>query len=215
MTTETDPRSSRRSTSVGRLLEPLFVLLAFAAAGAVAGWFWERWWTPITGVVVDGTWIPGYRPRGEEFVFDFPSLEGFFDGTAQYVVLGLVGGLLLGILCGLLGRHSELVMLAAALLGSALAGFVAYRLGTSLGPVDPTTLESSLPDGSVLPADLSVPGASPFVAWPLGALVGLGGVYLLTVTTRPGDTQPDRVDEAAPEVVPERSVVGGAGRATS
>jgi hypothetical protein len=216
MTTETAERSGRPPTTVGRLLEPLLVLLAFAAAGALAGWWWERWWTPITGVVVDGTWIAGYRPQGEQFVFDFPSLEGFFDGTAQYVVLGLGGGLLLGILCGLLGRRSELVMLVAVVLGSALAGFVAYRLGTSLAPVDPVTLESSLPDGTVLPAGLSVPGTSPFVAWPLGALLGLGGTYLLTVTTttRPGGTETDHAD-AAPEAVPEGSAVGTAGRAPS
>ncbi len=172
-----------RSRLLGQLLEPLVVLAVFAAAGAAAGWLWERWWTPTAGVVIDGTWIPGYRPQGDVFVFDFPSLEGFFDATAQYVVIGVAAGLVLGVAVSLLGRRSELVMLVAVVLGSALASLIAYRLGTHLGPVDPTTLEASAPDGTALPAALAVPGRSPFVAWPLGALIGLGLTYLFTSAT--------------------------------
>jgi hypothetical protein len=178
--TPTSAVRARRRGVLPQVLEPLLVVLVFAAAGAGGGWLWERWWTPIRGVVVDGTWIAGYRAEGDAFVFDFPSLEGFFAGTAQYVVIGLVAGAVLGAACALLGRRSELVMLLAVVVGSAVAGLVAYRLGTALGPVDPTTLEAARPDGTILPSELSVPGASPFVAWPLGALLGLAAVYLLT-----------------------------------
>lgn len=167
---------------LGQVAELLLVVCLFVAAGAIAGWLWERWWTPITGVVVDGTWVAGYRPEGDGFVFDFPSLEGFFDGTAQYVVIGVLTGLVLGVACGLLGRRSELVMLVAVVVGSVLAGFVAYRLGTHLGPPDPTTLETAAPDGTLLPGELTIEGASPFVAWPLGALLGLSVTYLLTTS---------------------------------
>jgi hypothetical protein len=175
--------STGRSRPLGQVLEPLLVLTAFAGAGAFVGWIWERWWTPTVGVVVDGTWVPGYRAEGDLFVFDFPSLEGFFDGTAMYVVLGVAAGVLLGVLCSLLGRRSELVMLVAVTAGSALASLVAYRLGTHLGPVDPTTLEADAATGTVLPAALSIKGASPFVAWPLGSLLGLCVTYLLTAVT--------------------------------
>lgn len=171
---------ARSTGPLGQVVETVLVLGVFALAGAVGGWLWERWWTPISGVVVDGTWVAGYRAQGDSFVFDFPSLQGFFAGTAQYVVIGLVAGLVLGVLAGLLGRRSELMMLAAVVVGSAVAGLVAYRLGTHLGPVDPTTLERTAADGTVIPGDLSIDGRSPFVAWPLGALLGLCITYLLT-----------------------------------
>ena len=88
--------STGRPRLLGQVLEPLLVLAVFAGAGAAVGWIWERWWTPTVGVVVDGTWVPGYRAEGDLFVFDFPSLEGFFDGTAMYVVLGVAAGVLIG-----------------------------------------------------------------------------------------------------------------------
>ena len=190
---------TRRRRFLGQVGELLLVLAVFAAAGALAGWLWERWWSPITGVVVDGTWVAGYRPEGDGFVFDFPSLENFFDGTAQYVVIGVLGGLALGVVFSLLGRGSELVMLLAVVLGSALAGYVAYRLGTHLGPPDPTTLEATAADGTTLPGDLTIEGASPFVAWPLGALIGLSVTYLLTTSrasTAPRSGQRLWVDES-------------------
>jgi hypothetical protein len=174
------PRSGERSGAVRQLVEPLVVLLTFGAAGAGAGWLWERWWTPTSGVVVEGTWVPGYRAQGDQFVFDFPSLEGFFDGTAQFVIIGVLAGLVLSVLCALLGKRSELVMLVAVAGGAVLATLIAYRLGTHLGPVDPTSLQAAAPTGTVLPANLSIEGASPFVAWPLGALLGLSVTYLLT-----------------------------------
>lgn len=217
MTPHEDPSALQRPRLLGQVLEPLLVLLAFAGAGAGAGWLWERWWTPTLGVVVDGTWVPGYRMEGDQFVFDFPSLEGIFDGTAQYVVLGLAGGLVLGVLFALLGRRSEIVMLVAVLGGSLLAGFIAYRLGTHLGPIDPTMLEAGAEDATVLPAALTIEGSSPFIAWPLGALVGLCVTYLLTSgSTEPkarGSDDPRWLERTAP-LVDEGSAPEESGRPT-
>lgn len=217
MTSETDAAAGRRSSSLlGDLLEPLVVVALFAGAGAAAGWLWERWWNPIGGVVVDGTWVAGYRPVGDTFVFDFPSLKGFFDSTAEYVVIGVVAGLVLGVLCSLLGRRSEIVMLAAVVIGAALAGFVAYRLGTHLGPVDPATLEADAADGTALPSSLTISGASPFVAWPLGALLGLALTYLLTVgRVGDGGVPPDADWAERPSWLDEGSTGTRSGTATS
>lgn len=211
-----DNTAPQRPTVLGHVLEPLLVLLVFAVAGVGAGWVWERWWTPTIGVVIEGTWVPGYRMQGEQFVFDFPSLEGFFDATAQYVVLGVGAGLLLGVLCALLGRRSEIVMLGAVLGGSVLAGYIAYRLGVHLGPVDPTLLETRVDDATVLPAALDLEGASPFVAWPLGALVGLCVTYLLTsasATSHRRETEDPRwLERTSP--LDRGSALDGVGRPT-
>lgn len=191
--TESRGTRAREGFSVGQVLEPLVVLTLFAAAGAGAGWLWERWWAPIGGVVVDGTWNPGYRQVGDGFVFDFPSLQGIFDGTAQYVVIGVGAGLVLGVLCSRLGRRSEIVMLLAVMGGCALASLISYRLGTHLGPADPAGLQAAAPDGTALPSSLSIQGASPFVAWPLGALIGLSLTYLLTAAK--GEPPPSGDDD--------------------
>lgn len=165
---------------VRQVLEVLAVLVVFAAAGLAAGWLWERWWTPTTGVVVDGTWYSGSRVEGNTLAYDFPSLRHYFDATATFLLIGVVAGLVLAVLCALLGRRSELVMLGAVAVGSALACLVAYRFGVHLGPAAPATLAAAAKNGDVLPAALSLPGKSPFVGWTLGALIGLGFTYFLT-----------------------------------
>lgn len=217
MTPPTPVRATKRSPVLRQLLESVVVVLAFVAAGSAAGWLWERWWTPTLGVVIEGSWVPGYRADANGFVFDFPSLEGFFDGTAQYVVIGLGAGLVLGVLFALLGRGSEIAMLLAVLIGSLLAGFIAYRLGTHLGPLDPTILEARVDEATVLPADLRIEGRSPFFAWPLGALVGLCVTYLLTSAT--AESQRRETDDprwlGQPDWLDEGSSEPGAGRASS
>ncbi len=172
------PRSRR--VPLRALLEPLLALVAFAAAGAGAGVLWEHLWEPTRGVVVDGTWYAGTRVDGDFVVSDFPALTGYFDATATFVLIGVAAGLVLGVLCGLLVRRSELVMFAAVAAGSVLACFIAYRLGVALGPVDPTVLEASADNGTVLPDRLSLAAGSPFLGWSFGALLGIGGTYFLT-----------------------------------
>jgi hypothetical protein len=171
------------------LLEALAVVAVFAAVGAGAGWLWFRLWDPPIGGVQDGTWL---YP-------DFPAFETDFGGTALYVVIGAAAGLLLGVAAAYAFQASELVTLLAVAAGSVLAAWVAHRVGVSLSPPDPEPLAAALPDGAELPGALDVTGRSPFVAWPVGALVGLATTYLLTGSvsagveaTRPFDAGPGR-----------------------
>ena len=171
--------TSRRSV-VRQVIEVVLVLVIFAAVGLAAGWLWEHWWQPTTGAVVDGKWYPGTRVEGDFLVSDFPGLRGYFNATASFLLIGVVAGLVLGILSGLVGRRSELIMLAVVVAGSALACYLAYRLGVHLGPPDPDPIAASAKNGTVLPSNLSLTGKSPFVGWTLGALLGLGVTYFLT-----------------------------------
>ncbi len=166
----------------GALVEAALVVAVFAAVGAAAGWLWFRVWDPPQGTVVEGTW--GYD--------NFRELGAVFSATGLYVVIGVLSGVLLGVLAALLCRRSELVTLVAVAAGSVLAGFLCYQVGLHFSPPDPNTLAAGLADGEQLPARLEVPGKSPYVAWPLGALLGLTVVYFLTTGVSAGIGQETR-----------------------
>ncbi|QCW50433.1 hypothetical protein FE634_08500 [Nocardioides dongxiaopingii] len=176
----------------GIAVEGALVLAVFALAGAVVGWLWERWVTPPEGVVFEGRWRLGYRIEGDFFVGDFDSLGHGFGVIGTFVVLGLVGGLVVGTAAALLCRRSELATLAFVAVGAVLAGVVSYRLGLALGPPDPGSAAASAADGTMLTGSLGIDGPSPFVAWPLAALVGLTFTYFLTSPRDSGGTTAGR-----------------------
>jgi len=160
------------------------VLVVFAVAGLAGGLVWVELWDPPLGAVQDREWL----------YLDFAMVGTVFSGTGLYVVVGLVGGLVLGVLAALAARTSELVTLVAVVLGSALAGYLALQVGLQRSPVDPRLLALVVPDGTELPGTLEVTGRSPFVAWPLGSLVGLAVTYLLTSGMSAGAAEARRVD---------------------
>lgn len=145
----------------------LLVLVAYAVTGALAGVVWEWVWTPPTGVAL-----------GQEFLLDGGGLRSEFSGTALYVVVGTLAGLLLGVAVALLAERHELVTLAAVLVGSMLAGWLMLRVGTALGPPDPEPLARAAEDYTPIQDQLRVSGHSPFVAFPGGALVGLIVIFI-------------------------------------
>ncbi len=153
------------------------VLLLFAVGGAVAGVVWEWVWTPPVGMVADGRWL-----------LDADGLRDDVSGTALYIVVAAVAGLLLGVLAGLLPHPAELVTLAGVVVGSALAAWVMLEVGQALGPVDPRDLAADAGEGALLPGRLTVSGWSPYVAFTTGALVGLL-VVLVGITRHPPKAQ--------------------------
>jgi hypothetical protein len=101
-----------------------------------------------------------------------------------------VAGLLTGALCALFLDRSELVTLVAVLVGAVLAGWIMIQVGHLLGPPDPRQLAETAPDRTRLPSDLRIVGkiwpprsirdASPYIAFPAGATLGLAVVLLGT-----------------------------------
>lgn len=145
----------------------VLVLLAFAVAGAAAGVVWEWVWTPPTGVVVKG-----------EYILDGNGVRDSFSGTAWYVVLAVLTGLLLGVLVAVSLEGWELVTLVLVTMGSVLAAWLMFAVGTALDPPDPVVVAERSKDLSRVPDELSVSGASPHIAFPSGALLGLAVVYV-------------------------------------
>ena len=145
------------------------VVAGFVVTGVVAGIVWEWWWTPPTGVTVDGEWY--LDPEG---------VQDDFSGTGVYVVVALVAGLLLGIVSALTARSHELATLVAVAVGSAAAAGIMALTGAALGPPDPRPLAQGREDRTEIASDLGVVGATPYAALPAGALTGLAVLFVGT-----------------------------------
>ncbi|WP_232675835.1 hypothetical protein [Nocardioides sp. R-C-SC26] len=174
------------------------VAAVFAVAGAAGGWLWETLWTPPTGEVVDGRWL-----------YDsYVSIGRVFGATGWYAVVGLAGGAVLAVLVGSIFRRSELGVLAGVMVGSVVAAWLSYRVGMQLSPPDPVRLAATAADGTSLPGQATITGHSPFVAWPLGALLGLGVTYVLTAGASAGVAEWRRVEIANAALGERRDVDG-------
>jgi hypothetical protein len=148
-------------------LQAVVVLLVFAAVGAVAGVVWERLWTPPTGLVYHHRWFP-----------DENGVRGMFSGTGWYVVVAVVAGAIAGLAAALLLARSELATLAAVVVGSLVGGWVMWQVGTALGPPDAAKAAASLPDYRHVVGSLRTSGDSYRIAFPTGALLGAGAIFL-------------------------------------
>ncbi len=153
------------------MVEAVAMVAILAAAGAAAGWLWFKLWDPPPGVVFQQTWFPDPWDAGQRSVF---------TATVSYVVIAVVLGLALGAALALLFHRSELVTLAAVIVGSVVAAWLMYEVGVQLSPPDPRTLAETAADETRLPGALMLPGKSPFFALPVGSLVGLGAAYLMS-----------------------------------
>lgn len=156
------------------VLDVVGVLLVAVLIGLGVARIWLAWWTPPPGGVQQGTWL----------FEDYAAIGDVFDGVGTYVLLGLGGGAVLGLVAALLARRSPILTLVAVAAGAVLAGEVCRRSGLALSPPNPRLFAGALPDGTDLPDTLRLPFGSPVIAWPVGALAGLAAVYLLRPFTR-------------------------------
>ncbi|UMG92116.1 hypothetical protein [Nocardioides sp. TF02-7] len=158
-----------------RLLLPAGLVGLGGLLGVVGGWAWHAWWSPARPGRVfeteDGVvWLP--------FPWD-PGQAQVFAGTAQYAVVGLVGGVLLGVVAAVTGRRRALAALAGLLLATAVAAAVTFVVGTALGPPDPQGLAAEKGVGAELPSSMQVDGWTPYLCWSLGGLVAWLAATLL------------------------------------
>jgi hypothetical protein len=161
-------------------LQALAILVVFTAAGAGAGRLWYHLWDVPKGVASGGQWFTGEA-----------GLRAEFAGVAWYVSISVLAGLVLGALAAWLLHRSELVTLAAVIIGSVLAAYLMLRVGTHLSPPDPHALAKTAADGTELEGALRVRGWPPRGAFTFGALVGLAVVYAVSVTRTPTDPPAD------------------------
>lgn len=193
---DAEPRTERRDAA--RVVVPLVV--AGAALGAAAGWLWYRWWGPPNrGSIYDTeAWGPRWIDLSDQ------GLAHQFDATAQYAVIGLVAGALLGVLGYVLSRRGPLAAVAGLVVGAALGAALCWAVGSALSPSDPQdhATEANVCTAAPCkeyPAAIDVSGWTPFLCWPLGAL----GCFSASVALSGwlGSTR-DRLDELPPLTMP-------------
>lgn len=176
---DTPPARPGRPAWVVLSLQALVVVAVFAVVGALAGWLWFHLWDVPEGVVSGGQWFTGEA-----------GLRASFAGTAWYVSIAVVAGLVLGLVFAWLFDRSELVTLAAVVAGSVLAGYLMLRVGQRLSPPDPQVAARTAEDGARLRGALRVNTWPPRAAFPFGALVGLAVVYAASISRTPSEVKP-------------------------
>jgi len=165
--TEEDQQTSRRTFRVTSAAgQAVLIVVVFAAVGAIAGVVWEWLWTPPVAVVAQHAVQPTLE-----------TVRGEFSGTAWYVIVASIAGLLTSCVLALAFDRREIVTLAAVAGGSVLAAWLMLRVGTGLGPADPKTVAAAAANGTKVPMELDVSGFSPYLALPGGALIGLVVVF--------------------------------------
>jgi len=178
-----DPTPSRVAQLRRHVFDTGIVLVAFAAAGALCGLIWKSLWHPPPGVAYNHLWY--LRAEG---------LPDDFSATGLYVVVAVVGGLLVAGAVALVVERDEVVTTVAVVVGSVVAAWLMYVVGHRLGPPDPHVLAQTAENLDPIPSDLTVAGhgptisiswlrihwrlpGSPFLAFPLGSVIGLAVVY--------------------------------------
>lgn len=137
------------------------VLLWSLAAGVVGALLW--WWaTPLPEATA--------TPDGPALTADELARQVAVDGWFAVVAVGL--GLLSGLVLLAWRRRDPLLSVALVVLGAALAGQLALRLGGVLGPADPATVLAGRAQGAQAPLQLVLQAPGLVWVWPAAAALG-------------------------------------------
>jgi hypothetical protein len=151
--------------------------VAFAVAGAIAGWLWAELADPPAYEVLRAGAIMGEEQAGREFGVD-----------VTYALIALGFAVPLGLLTGWRWHRVGWPQVLAAAGGAAIASVVAWQLGVRWGPSDPADGLPAAQVGDLLPEQLDVHAKGLLLAWPMGALVGL--IIAVLLFSRPSRPRP-------------------------
>jgi hypothetical protein len=165
------PPAGPTLTRRGAALRSLVVLGLFAAGGVGGGYAWRHLWTPPRGKAVEGTWVPTPVEQG---------WQNDFSGVGWYVVAAFGAGLVLGLLTALVLARAEVLAVALAVVGSALAAYLVLSTGERLSPPPPDRVAATAEDGTEIPGHLELDGWTPLLSLPAGTLLVLSTLFLVT-----------------------------------
>lgn len=121
-------------------------------------------------------WVQLARPAEWEVTVNGTVLTedgatGRFGVIVVFILIGVVVAFLWGFVAGLRLRHHGLSLVPIFALAAFAAGVFVWRIGGSFGPPDPASVDGAI--GDRIPQQLTIDTFSPFLVWPIFALIGL------------------------------------------
>lgn len=152
-----------RPADRSRLTPVRTVLLAVSSVvlGIVGGVVWSQLADP-------GRW----EVRETGIVLTEEASRGQFSVIVVFTLVGAIAALVWAAVTTALSRSGGWPLVLLVVVGSAVAGLVAWQVGMVLGPPPPQTV-SGLMLGDRVPDQLRVDGIAPFLVWPISGLVGV------------------------------------------
>lgn len=184
------------------------IVVLCVGAGAVAGWLWERLWTPARGMVWQGQWNKGLLYLDQKTFAQLWSENAHQDvwsAVGIYTAIAAAAGLVCGLVAVFLLARNPLVTLTSLGVGGVAGGVVMGRLGMALGPDDPNELAKHAGNGVLLPDRLQLSGVNwhlnlfgwhlapnlLYLTFPGVALLVLGVVFLTFDGSKRSVREPD------------------------
>ena len=144
----------------------------------------------VLGVASGFVWLLLAKPAEWEvtdngIILTEDGAKGRFGVIVTFVLIAIVVAFLWGLVAGLRLQRVGWLLVPVFAIAAALAGVLAWRIGAAFGPPDP----ASVTGGSVgdrLPQRLAVDAVTPFLTWPIFALLGL---LIATYSARDSGTE--------------------------
>lgn len=152
------------------------LVAAMLVVGAVGGYVWAQLAHPAEWEVQSSGSI----------VLTEVAARDQYTVIMVFMAVGAIGSLIWAWLTSLVLREVGWRLTPLVILATAAAGVIAWRLGIVLGPDGPLAAVHPVA-GDKLPSKLAIDGVAPFLAWPIGGLVGVVGATWLSR----GDTVED------------------------
>jgi len=153
------PEGTPRPAGAGR--DVLVVLGSLLVLGVLAG---VLWWLLVDPAQFTKTAQGGAMSENE--------LAKRFGADAWFVVVGLGGGLVAGLVLGAWRSRDPLLVSGLLLVGSLLAAGTMLLVGHLLGPGDPRAALRAAQVGAKVPETLGVDTPLAVLGWPIGVLAG-------------------------------------------
>lgn len=131
----------------------------------------------VLGVLAGFLWVVLAEPARWQVtaggtILDEQSSRGRFGVIVTFVLIGLVVSFLWGLLAGIAQRERGWICVPVFAAVALCAALIAWRVGVHFGPPDPLSVKGT-PVGGTIEQQLAVDTLSPFLVWPIFALVGL------------------------------------------
>ena len=131
----------------------------------------------VLGVVSGFVWILLANPAEWEvtdngIILTEDGSKGRFGVIVTFVLIGIVVAFLWGLIAGLRLHAVGWLLVPVFAIAAVLAGVLAWRIGVAFGPPDPASVTGASM-GDKLPQRLAVDAVTPFLIWPIFALLGL------------------------------------------